>query len=137
MPRYNVEHDGKWACFSSISDGFITEFMDKEEYEEWRKSAYGIRNYEPAENCNMMTIKEATLSIRLNRNHQQSLEVLLESGLPKEECKKILYDTEKVYFCPVPKGDGIYSCPNCNKEVKREQDECEGEYCGLTFTWLV
>lgn len=38
MPRYNVEYNGKWACFSSIVDGFVTEFMNKSEYEEWRKS---------------------------------------------------------------------------------------------------
>lgn len=37
MPRYNIEYNGKWACFSSISDSFITEFMDKDVYEEWRK----------------------------------------------------------------------------------------------------
>lgn len=33
MPRYNVEYNGKFACFSSIVDNFVSEFTDKESYE--------------------------------------------------------------------------------------------------------
>lgn len=40
MPRYNVEHKGKWACFSSVVDDFITWFMPKTDYEIWRKEEY-------------------------------------------------------------------------------------------------
>ena len=60
MPRYNIEHNGKWACFSSICDRFVTEFMDKYNYEVWRRIEYGVKDYKPAEQCNTMTIKEAT-----------------------------------------------------------------------------
>lgn len=31
MPRFNVEADGEWACFSSIVDAFVTPFMQKED----------------------------------------------------------------------------------------------------------
>ena len=42
MPRYNVEHDGYWACFSSIVDDFVTPFMPLARYEEWRTNQYGV-----------------------------------------------------------------------------------------------
>lgn len=41
MPRFNVELDGKWACYSGISDEFITPFMTLEEFEKWRDKEYG------------------------------------------------------------------------------------------------
>lgn len=60
MPRYNVQNPkGEWACYSSIADDFITDFMPKAEYEEWRKEEYGTANYRPAEECNVMEYEEA------------------------------------------------------------------------------
>lgn len=41
MPRYNIEYRGKWAHYSGIADGFLTEFMDLKEYEKWRTLEYG------------------------------------------------------------------------------------------------
>jgi hypothetical protein len=135
MPRYNVEHNGKWACFSSISDGFITEFINKSEYEEWRKEQYGEHGHEPAEKRNMITMKEAAFFIRLNRTHEEAMECLLECGLPESECEQIMYDSETEYNCPILKDDGKYECPNCSREVDREQRSCEGDDCCLDFVW--
>lgn len=41
MPRENIEHDGKWAVWSTIVDDFITDFMDVPEFSKWRKAEYG------------------------------------------------------------------------------------------------
>jgi len=57
MAKYNVQHPetGKWAMFSSVSDMFITDWMDKDAYEEWRKEhLYGGSDYyDPVEKCNI------------------------------------------------------------------------------------
>ncbi len=137
MPRYNVNHDNKWACFTSISDGFITQFMEKSDYEEWRKIEYGISDYRPAEQCNMMTVKDAVSSIRLNRTHEEALECLLECGLSASECEKLLYDMETEHYCPVLKVYGKYECPNCGSDVERGQISCNEETCGLEFVWRI
>lgn len=135
MPRYNVEHNGKWACFTSISDGFVTEFMYKTEYEEWRKKQYGEHNYKAAEQCNIMTMEEAASSIRLNRTHEEAMECLRECGLPESECERIIYDMETENYCPIPKGDERFECPNCHRKVEREQRSCDGNDCCLDFVW--
>lgn len=134
MPRYNIEHNGKWACFSSIADAFISEFMDKAKYEAWRKVQYGKYVYKPVEQCNMMTMEKAAFSIRLNRTHNEALECLCECGLPESECEKIMYEMETKHYCPIPK-DGKYECPNCHREVDREQKSCEGDDCCFDFVW--
>lgn len=135
MGRYNVEYKGKWAAFSTIIDAFITEFMDKEKYEEWRKEEYGRDNYVPVEEAAIKTMEEATFSIRLNRSHDQALECLRESGLPEDECEKFLYDTEMNYWCPIPTNDGNYECPNCGEIVAKDQEKCIDETCNLEFVW--
>lgn len=63
MPRYNVELNGKWACFSTVSDEFITPFMDLETYNKWRKEAYGKDGLLPIEKTNRMTYEEAIEAI--------------------------------------------------------------------------
>lgn len=137
MPRYNVKYNDMWACFSTITDGFITEFMDKFEYEKWRKYQYGKQTFQPtpAKNCNIMTMKEASFSIRLNRTHDEAIECLLECGLPEKECRKIICDMESQYYCPIPKDNGKFECPNCHRTVDREQRSCEGDDCCLDFVW--
>ena len=59
MPRFNVEHNGKWACFSTISDDFITPFMSRRRYDRWRKKEYGRAEYVPIEEANRMDYEEA------------------------------------------------------------------------------
>lgn len=142
MPRYNVEYNGKWACFTSISDGFITEFMDKAEYETWRKMQYSGKSsfitgygYKPLENCNKMTMQEVAFSIRLNRTHNEAMDCLLECRLPESECEQIIYDMETEHYCPILKENGKFECPNCHREVYAEQMSCEGDDCCLDFVW--
>lgn len=92
MPRYNVEYDGKWACFSSIVDGFVTEFMNKAEYEEWRKKEYGVNGYEPAEKCNRMSMEEAIERIKMSAEFEEkeAVQCLVESGLPQDICEELI-----------------------------------------------
>jgi hypothetical protein len=85
MPRYNVEYKGKWACFSSIVDAFITNFMDKEAYEQWRRIQYGIADYRLAEKCNMMTMEEAVFSLTLNRSESEAIENIVSAGIQESE----------------------------------------------------
>lgn len=40
MPHYNVEHEGRWAVFSSVVDEFITPFMTVDEFVKWRDEMY-------------------------------------------------------------------------------------------------
>lgn len=135
MPRYNVEHNGKWACFSSISDGFVTEFMNKPEYEKWRKHQYEGQGYIPLEQCNIKTIEEAAFSIRLIRTSDEAIKCLLESGLSELECEQIMNDIEADYYCPVLKENGNFECPNCHKEIKQGQTVCSNNTCCLDFVW--
>ena len=133
MGRCNVEYKGKYASFSSIVDAFITEFMTKEDYEEWRKSEYG-KNLRPIE-FNLKSIDDVSFSIRLNRSHNEALECLLESGLSKEESEQIMYDVETKYYVPIPKDNGRFECPNCHKEIEKGQVECANDSCCLEFIW--
>ncbi len=134
MGRYNVEYNGKWAAFSTIGDAFITEFMDKEEYENWRRNEYG-RYYVPIEKASIKTMEKASFSIRLNRSHDEALKCLKESGLTENECEKILYDVETDHWCPIPTDDGKYECPNCGEIVVKGQERCIDETCDLEFVW--
>ena len=60
MPRYNVQHPktGEWRCFSSVVDDWVTDWMDKDRYEAWRRYQYGI-HCGTAEESNRMTRDEA------------------------------------------------------------------------------
>lgn len=89
MPRYNVEADGKWACYTSISDGFITPFMSRADYENWRKQEYGSQ-CRPLEQANRMSLKEALFSLSLNKTDAEIIQDLREAELiddPKREGK--------------------------------------------------
>ena len=73
MAKYNVQHPetGKWAMFSSVSDMFITDWMDKEDYEAWRKEhLYGGNDfgYSPAEKCNMSDYHECVIDYLMSEN---------------------------------------------------------------------
>ena len=60
MPRYNVHHPktNQWACYSTICDDFITEWMDEDKYDIWRKAQYG-EHYCSIYEANQMTLEEA------------------------------------------------------------------------------
>ena len=112
MPRYNVQNEkGEWACFSSIVDDFVTEFMPREEYQAWRIKEYGIHCGE-IEEANQMDYEEAMI-ISL--------------------CKKA---SNKGYnLDDVPEyGDTCDYCKFWNKETKccdivKRQDEVEQDGC--------
>ena len=89
MPRYNVEHNGKWACFSTVSDGFITEFKEKADYEAWRLLEYGRADYLPAEKCNVMTIGEAVNAAALNNEKESVINNLIEAGIDNLEAERL------------------------------------------------
>lgn len=143
MPRYNVEHNNKWACFSSIVDAFITKFVDKEDYEVWRKEEHElwmkltnkVAVFEPVEQCNQMDMIKAVFSIRLHNSHEESVKHLVECGLSLEESEKLIYDIETTHWCPTLKENGTFECPNCGSEVKEGQKVCENETCELEFVW--
>lgn len=80
MPRYNVEADGKWACFSTIVDDFITQFMERKDYEEWRQDQYGRDNI-PIEKANQMSLARALRCLSLYHTDEEILTSLRECGL--------------------------------------------------------
>lgn len=86
MPRFNVEADGKWACFSSIVDEFITPFMPREEYEKWREEQYGSENV-PIEKANRKSLARCLVSLSLNHSDEEICNNLRAAGLlaPKPE----------------------------------------------------
>lgn len=95
MPRYNVEYNGKWACFSSVVDDFITGFMNKSDYEEWRIGEYGRSGCIPLEKANQMTIQDAALSLCLNKDRQYVLERAQEVGIPDDIILPLLKQYER------------------------------------------
>lgn len=134
MPRFNVEHNGKWACFSSISDAFITEFMEKSDYEQWKIKGYGSLNYEPLEKCNIKTMEEAVFSVSLNRNRDECIDSLSGIGLTEQKVNQLIYDCETKYYVPISDSDG-YKCPNCGNNVLKDQPECNRDDCGNRLVW--
>ncbi len=62
-----MERNGKWACFSTISDSFITPFMNRRRYDRWRKKEYGRAGFYPLEKTNLMTYEEAMEAMEIRR----------------------------------------------------------------------
>lgn len=128
-------YNGEWAAFSTIVNDFITPFMKKDEYEKWRLEEYSRANYVPVEEAAIESILEATHSIRLNRNHEEALKCLCETGISEIDSEKILYDIEMEYYCPIPIENGKYKCTNCGEIVINGQERCIDETCDLEFVW--
>lgn len=86
MPRFNVEANGKWACFSSITEEFITPFMPREEYEKWREEQYGAENV-PIEQANQKSLMRCLFALSLNHGDEEICNNLRAAGLlaPKWE----------------------------------------------------
>ena len=63
MARYNVEHNGKWACFSTVVDNYITPFRPLFLHELWRKMQYGI-HCGTVHDSNIMSYEEAEETIK-------------------------------------------------------------------------
>ena len=72
MPRYNVQHPEtkQWRCFSSIVDDYVTDWMDEEQYEAWRREEYG-RRCGPVREANLMSLEEAEEAIRFREEYNE------------------------------------------------------------------
>ena len=87
MPRYNVELDGEWACFSGVVDAFVTPFVPRGDYERWRLDEYGYYCM-PLELANRMTLREAMARLSTNRSDVEILQNLREARLIPERERK-------------------------------------------------
>lgn len=135
MGRSNVEYNGKWACFSSVTDSFITEFMDKELYESWRIEEYGrARILSPLDQY-PLDLDEAVSNIRLNRSIEQTLAILMEAGISESDSIGLVKALNARNYTPKPSETGGYICPNCSNEVFSQQRECINDSCMIEFIW--
>lgn len=96
MAHFNIEHNGLWACFTSIADGFITRFMDRPAYERWRRQRYGRARCEPLERCVYMTMAEAVHAVFLNRSHEDGLVELRGAGLSESDIAALLSEKDSM-----------------------------------------
>lgn len=71
MPRFNVQHPQtkEWRCFSTIVDDWITEWMDEDSYQAWRKSEYG-RSAGDLQSSNQMSLEEAEETIKMRKESE-------------------------------------------------------------------
>ena len=60
MPRFNVQHPvtKQWRCLSTVTDDWITDWMDEERYQKWREYEYG-RQAGAIRDANLMDYEEA------------------------------------------------------------------------------
>lgn len=74
MPRFNVRRpsDGMWACFSTVVDDYVCDWMTRPQYEDWRRDQYG-RHCDPIERCNLMSYKDAEYKRKLRKEWEQTL----------------------------------------------------------------
>lgn len=72
MPRFNVQHPqtGKWRCFSTVTDYWVSDWMDENSYEKWRKNQYG-NNCGSVYDANQMTLEDAESRIELGKENEQ------------------------------------------------------------------
>ncbi len=65
MPRFNVQNPetGEWRCFSTIVDDWVTDWMEEERYEKWRRFSYGA-NCGLVRDANQMDLEEAVRIIK-------------------------------------------------------------------------
>ena len=91
MPRYNIEHNGKYYVFSSIVDSIIEEFYSFEKLQEYRLTEYGKANFENEKSFaelkgNKMDFKKMVLSQIIGGNEEQNVIM---------KCFRELNDAEK------------------------------------------
>lgn len=130
MGRYNVQFDNKWACFSTVVDNFITEFMSKEEYQQWRIEEYGRQAGKLSESL-QKNIWDCIGDIRLNRTYFETKTILMEMGVDPAYGEIIEIEN----YTPRKSGD-LYQCPNCGSFVNYKQERCIDESCFIEFYWV-
>lgn len=120
MPRYNVESGGQWACFSTITDDFVTRFMPREEYEAWRKKEYAGHFIVSLDHANHMTLQDALMQMSLNRSDEEIMKCMRAAGLfaerDDESCAKsgvsIMPETDYKKAVHCHEGP-VTDCGNC------------------------
>lgn len=77
MPRFNVQNPEtkEWRCFSSIVDDWITDWMDENRYEHWRRIEYGV-DCGTVYEANQMTLEEAETIINCREEFEQETSLL-------------------------------------------------------------
>lgn len=48
-----------------------------------------------------------------------------------------MYDIETKYYVPIPKENNKFECPNCEKQILKNQTECDNDMCCLEFVWRI
>jgi len=89
MSRYNIEYNGKWACFSTISDLFVSPFKSKNGYSQWRLNEYGLVNLTPINQCAVATMEDAIGGASLNRSKREVIENLIWAGISESEAEEL------------------------------------------------
>lgn len=141
MGHINVKHNGQYACLSTITETLITPFMSPDDYENWRKKEYGNHFYKPVEETrniftadgkNIYTLKEAVETIRMNKDHDETVYNLIEAGLTTEESEAIVNTVEQESYSPQKQNDGTYACPYCDHIIEKTTKQCPN--CERTIT---
>lgn len=72
MPRYNVQHPDtkEWRCFSTIVDDWITDWMEENRYEKWRRFSYGAY-CGSVRDANQMSLEEAEERIADRKSYEE------------------------------------------------------------------
>lgn len=133
MSRYNVEYDGKFACFSSISEGFITSFMNEKDYKDWLKKENNLENSSLDER--KMNIKDVIFYISLNRTFEEALENFKDCGLEESLCEKLFYEMLKNNYSPIQLKGNKFKCSNCGTLIEENTAECPERSCCMKFFW--
>ena len=105
MLRYNVQNKrGEWACFSSIVDDFVTDFMPRDEYQAWRIKEYGIHCGE------------------IEEGNQMDFDDAMRRKLCREACNKGCEDLYVEYPCDYCK---FWSKETKDCDIVKRQNEVE------------
>lgn len=136
MGRSIVEHNGKYACFSSFIDDFITPFMSWEEYQVWHREDY-IERYEPLdiekEKRWLKSMDEIIHSIRFERPLDETILELEKLKVPSETLLEMLKVGEV-------SEDACKNCWRYDKKNKccdngRQIEKYEGTHTSIPFLW--
>ena len=74
MSRFNVQNPEtkEWRCFSTIVDDWVTDWMDEERYEFWRRYEYGAHCGSVYE-ANQMTLEAVEEIIKRREEFEQEI----------------------------------------------------------------
>lgn len=135
MGVLNVKYGDQWAGFSTIVDGFIKGFTSLEEHEAWRQEGAKGR-ISKISIMNTLSLREATTMVFLNNDADYTIQELIDVGVSEADAKNLVAEVINLHCKPTKYHiDGVdkFFCPNCNKEVKQDQEQCLNEDCERKF----